>query len=82
MTELDAKKSKKYRMEAIWDSDVYAENSKSGQPPDLYYLVAWKGYVKEKKYLEARFGGITSSEANQLILSRPLWEADSNLSVC
>ena len=31
--------SKKYKIEAIWDSVVYAEESESGHLPELYYLV-------------------------------------------
>ena len=37
--ELEAGNSKKYKVEAIWDSAVYA-NEKKGHLPDLYYLVA------------------------------------------
>ena len=39
--ELDAgnKDSKEYEVEAIWDSAVYANESKSGHLPGLYYLV-------------------------------------------
>ena len=47
---LDAgnKDSKEYEVEAIWDSAVYTNELKSGHLPGLYYLVAWKGYSKEK----------------------------------
>ena len=40
---LKAGNSKKYKVETIWDSAVYASKSESGQLPGLYYLVAWKG---------------------------------------
>ena len=43
VAELETGKSKKYKVEAIWDSAVYTAKSKSGQLPGLYYLVAWKG---------------------------------------
>ena len=48
--ELDAgnKDNKKYRVEAICDSAVYANESKPGHLLGLYYLVAWKGYPKEE----------------------------------
>ena len=38
----------KYKVEAIWDSAVYAKESKSGHLPGLYYLVSWKGYPEKK----------------------------------
>ena len=48
--ELDAgNKSKKYKVEAIWDSAVYAEELESGHLPELYYLIIWKGYLEEEK---------------------------------
>ena len=48
-TELDAgNNSGEYEMEAIWDSMVYTKKSKSGYLLQLYYLVSWKRYPKEK----------------------------------
>ena len=47
--ELEAGNSEEYKLKAIQDSPVYASKSESGQLPSLYYLVAWKGYPKEKK---------------------------------
>ena len=46
VSELDAanKDSKEYEVEAIWNSAVYANKSKSGYLLGLYYLVAWKSY--------------------------------------
>ena len=41
--DVDNKDSKKYKIEAIRDSAVYANQSKSGYLHGLYYLVAWKG---------------------------------------
>ena len=48
--ELDAgdNKSGKYKIEAIWDSPVYAQGSKSGYLLEFYYLMLWKSYVEEK----------------------------------
>ena len=34
-------------MEAIYDSVLYARESK-GDSPRLYYLVSWKGYLEEE----------------------------------
>ena len=50
--ELEAGDSGKYEVQAIWDSAVYASKSQSGQPLGLYYLVAWKGYLKEENIWE------------------------------
>ena len=39
--ELDANdNSKKYKLEAIWNSAVYIEELKSDQLPEFYYLIA------------------------------------------
>ena len=40
VTELEAGDSEEYKVEAIWDSAVYASKSESGQLSGLYYLVA------------------------------------------
>ncbi len=40
--------SKKYEIEAICDSAVYAKESDSDHLPGLYSLVCWKGYPKEE----------------------------------
>ena len=50
--ELEAGDSKKYEVEAIWDSAVYASKLESGQLPGLYYLVAWKDYPEEENTWE------------------------------
>ena len=46
-------------MEAIFNSVVYARESKSGYLPDLYYLVFWKNYLEEentwKPYLAVQY---------------------------
>ena len=41
-----------YEMEAIWDSEVYATESKSDHLPGLYYLVLWKRYPEEENTWE------------------------------
>ena len=47
--ELDAgDDSGEYEVEAIWDSAVYARESKLGNLPGLYYLMSWKGYLEEE----------------------------------
>ena len=53
VTELDfeAGNSEEYKVEAIWDSTVYAKESKD-HLPKLYYLVVWKGYPKEENIWE------------------------------
>ena len=52
--ELDAgDNSGEYKVEAIWDSTVYARESKSGHLPSLYYLVSWKGYPEEENTWES-----------------------------
>ena len=54
VSELDAgnKNSKEYKVEAIWDSAVYANKLKSGHLPGFYYLVAWKSYPEEENTSE------------------------------
>ena len=42
--ELDIDNKREYKVKAIWDSAVYARESKSGYLPGLYYLVSWKRY--------------------------------------
>ena len=48
--ELDAgdNDSGEYKVEAIWDSAVYAKESESGHLLVLYYLVSWKKYPEEE----------------------------------
>ena len=41
-------KNGEYKVEAIWDSKVYARESESGHLLDLYYLVSWKIYLEEE----------------------------------
>ena len=44
--------SRKYEMETIWDSALYARESESGHLPGLYYLISWKRYLEEKNTWE------------------------------
>ena len=50
--ELKAGNNKEYKVEAIWDSAVYARKLESGYLQGLYYLVVWKGYPKEENTWE------------------------------
>ena len=45
--EYEPNNNKKYKVETIQDSAVYAKKT-DGDLPGLYYLVAWKGYPKKK----------------------------------
>ena len=40
--------SGEYKVEAIWDSTVYARESESSHLPGLSYLILWKRYLKEE----------------------------------
>ena len=50
ISELDTgnKDSKKYKVEAIWNCAIYANKLESGHLPGLYYLIAWKSYLKKQ----------------------------------
>ena len=45
--EFEAGDNKKYEVNGIQDSVVYARKS-AGQLPGLYYLVSWKSYPEEE----------------------------------
>ena len=45
--ELEFGNTEEYKVETIWDSAVYANETK-GHLPGLYYLVAWKRYCKQE----------------------------------
>ena len=52
-TKLDAgNEGNEYKVEAIWDSAVYAKESESGYLPGLYYLDSWKGYLEKENTWE------------------------------
>ena len=48
----DGDDSGEYKVEVIWDSAVYARESKSGHLPGFYYLVSWKRYPEEENTWE------------------------------
>ena len=50
--EFKAGDNKKYEVDGIWDSAVYAKESAIRQLPGLYYLVSWKGYPEKKNTWE------------------------------
>ena len=51
--ELDAgNEGGKYKVEIIWDNEVYARELESGHLSSLYYLVSWKGYPEEENTWE------------------------------
>ena len=45
--EFEAGNNKEYEVKSILDSVVYARKSIE-QLPELYYLILWKGYLKEE----------------------------------
>ena len=49
--EFETSNSKKYEMEAIWDSTIYG-NKADGHLLSLYYLVMWKRHPEEKNTWE------------------------------
>ena len=51
--ELDVGNKRKYEVEAIRDSAVYAKESESDHLLGLYYLVSWKKYPKEENTWES-----------------------------
>ena len=50
--EFKAGDNKKYEIDDIWNSAVYAKESRTGQLLRLYYLVLWKGYLEEDNIWE------------------------------
>lgn len=44
---INAGDDKKYKVELIYDNKVYAKEAVD-QLPRLYYLISWKGYIKEE----------------------------------
>ena len=44
--------NRKYKVEVIWDSAVYARESELGHLLGLYYPVSWKGYPEEENTWE------------------------------
>lgn len=54
--EFDTDNSKKYKIQMIKNSAVYAIKLELGQLLALYYLVFWKNYLKENKIKELLLG--------------------------
>ena len=50
--EYETSNDKKYKVDGIEDSTVYAKESTTGQLSELYYLVLWKGYPEEENIWE------------------------------
>ena len=44
----DISNDEEYKVEAIWDSTVYARELKLGHLLGFYYLVLWKDYLEEE----------------------------------
>lgn len=44
----DDGESKKYKVEAIYDSTINAKELENGYFPGLYYLIFWRSYYKKK----------------------------------
>ena len=60
--------SGEYKVEAIWDSTVYAKELESGHLLGLYYLVSWKRIFRRREYLGASLSSSATQETHQLIL--------------
>ena len=52
VTEFKAGNDEEYEVKGIRDSAVYAKKSVAGQIPNLYYMISWKSYPKEKNTWE------------------------------
>lgn len=50
--ELDKDDNKKYVVDVICNSKVYAKKSDSNHPLGLYYLVSWKSYLDKENHWE------------------------------
>ena len=50
--EFETSDNKKYEVDNIWNNAAYAKESATEQLPELYYLVLWKDYLKEKNTWE------------------------------
>lgn len=68
VAEMNTGDRKKYEVEVIQDSEIYAMELENHLPLSFYYLVSWKGYSKKKKYLEDYISDTTPLEANQDLL--------------
>lgn len=52
MTEFQADKNKKYKVEEIWNKAVYAKKAIISHLLGFYYVIFWKSYSKEKNNYE------------------------------
>lgn len=52
MIEFKAENEKEYKVEGIWDNTFYAKELVVDYLPDFYYLISWKGYLKEENTWE------------------------------
>ena len=77
--EFEPADNKEYKVEAIRDSAIYAKKADE-HLPELYYLVAWKGYPEEEKHLGTFLGYYAPSEDGQHLPQGPSGEVDSNIS--
>ena len=78
MPEFELGNDKEYEVEAIQDSTIYAKKV-DGHLSRLYYLIAWKGYLK-KKHLGTFLSHHVPPEDDQHLPQRPSEEANSNIS--
>ena len=77
--ELKAGNSKEYKVEAIWNSAVYANKSESGQLPGLLpnsmEKIPW-----ERKYLRTIICSSAPKKADQFLLQKSPGETNSDFS--
>ena len=59
--EFEPGNDKEYKVEAIWNNAVYTKEA-NGHLLELYNLVTWKSYLKEKKIFENLFRPLCISE--------------------
>ena len=50
--DFEASNCKKYRVEAIWDSAIYANKLEIGHLQGVHYLIAWKSYLEKENTWE------------------------------
>ena len=78
--EFKVNNNKKYKIESIWDSAVYAKKLEAGHLPKLYYLVFLERLSRRRKYLETFFDSYASSEDGQHFSQKLSKEANGNIS--
>lgn len=75
--DFNANNSKKYKVEAIWDKTVYTSKEES-YLSNFYYIIVWKSYSKEKKYLQTFVSNLVPKKADLLFLKIVSRETNSN----